>query len=72
MDWLMAFPMVIDGIAQLTASAMAALAHRLLVIALAALIISGIAVFAVTGFAWLWLKQVVAELLHVPPDTAAS
>ncbi|MGE5269573.1 MAG: hypothetical protein ACM3JG_07870 [Thiohalocapsa sp.] len=72
MDWLTAFPMVLDGIAEMAASAMAALAHRLLIIALAALIIGGIAIFAVAGFAWLWLKQSVDELLHVRPGTAAS
>lgn len=70
MDWLTALPMVLDGIAQLSASAMSALAARLLTIGLAALIIAGVTVFALTGFAWLWLRRTLDELLHIRPTAA--
>lgn len=70
MDWMTALPMMIDGIAQLSAAAMSALAHRLLTIGLAALVIGGVTGFALAGFAWLWLKRTLDEFFHIPPTPA--
>ncbi len=67
-----AIPMMIDSIAQVSASAMAALAQRLLTIGLAALIIVGVTGFALTGFAWLWIRRTADELLHIRPSAARS
>ena len=72
MNGITAVPMIIDGIAQLCAAAMSALAARLLTIALAALIIGGVTGFALAGFAWLWLKHALDELFHIPPTPAHS
>ncbi len=72
MDWMTAPPMIIDTIAQLGAAAMSALAARLLTIALAALIIGGVAGFALAGFAWLWLKHTFDEFFHIPATPARS
>ena len=72
MDWMAAFPMIIDSIAQVGATAMGALAHRLLTVALAALIIAGVTGFAVAGFAWLWLRRAIDEHYHIAPAAARS
>ena len=49
---------------------MDALLERLLTLALAACVIGGVTIFAVTAFAWLWVKHTVGELLHLPPIAA--
>ena len=48
---------------------MDAVAERLLTILLAALMIGGVAVFALAAFAWLSVKHAIAEL-HAPPSAA--
>jgi hypothetical protein len=72
MGWMAAVPMMIDGIAQVCAAAMSAVAARLLTIALAALIIGGVTGFALAGFAWLWLRHTFDELFHIRPSAAHS
>ncbi len=72
MDWMTAPPMIIDSIAQVSASAMSALATRVLTIALAAAVIAGLAGFALAGFAWLWLKHTFGEFFHIPATPARS
>ena len=72
MDWMTAPPMIIDSIAQVSASAMSALATRLLTIALAAAVIAGVAGFALAGFAWLWLRHTNGDFFHLPPSAAHS
>lgn len=71
MDWLATFPLIVGAVGNLSAAALDAVAQRLLTIALAALIIGGVAVFAVTAFAWLWVRRTVAEL-HPPPASTAQ
>jgi hypothetical protein len=70
MDFFAAIPPVVGAIANLSVLAMNALAERLLAIALAVLIVGGVTVFALTAFAWLWVKHAVAELHHLPASTA--
>jgi hypothetical protein len=72
MNWMTAVPMMIDGIAQMCAAAMSALAMRLLTIALAALVIGGVAGFALGAFAWLWLKHTLDDFFHIPAAPARS
>ena len=62
MDLLTTLPPVVGSLSTLCADASQALAARLLTVALAALIISGVGAFAVTAFAWLWLKRFLGEL----------
>jgi len=69
MDWLTTIPLIIGGIAKVSALALEALADRLLTILLAVFIIGGVSVFAVTAFAWLWIKRAIGEL-HPSPSTA--
>lgn len=71
MDWLATFPLIVGAVSNLSAAVLDAVAQRLLTIALAALIIGGVAVFAVTAFAWLWVRRTVGEL-HPPPATTAQ
>ena len=70
MDLIATFPLVIGAILNVSASAMDALLERLLTLALAACVIGGVTIFAVTAFAWLWAKHTVGELLHLPPIAA--
>ena len=49
---------------------MDALAQRLLALLLSVLIIGSVTIFAVTAFAWLWLKHTLGELLHLHPSAA--
>lgn len=69
MDWLTTFPLVVGAIGNIGASALAALAERLLTILLAVLIIGGVSVFAVTAFTWLWIKRWIGEQ-HPSPSAA--
>jgi len=71
MNWLTTTPLIVDVISKLSELAMKALAERLLTIALSVCIVGGVSLFALTAFAWLWLKRAAAEL-HVPPSTARS
>jgi hypothetical protein len=66
MDLLTTLPPVVGSLSSLCADASQALAARLLTIALAALIISGVGVFAMAAFAWLWLKRLIGDL-HLAP-----
>ena len=66
MDLFATIPLLTGAFLNMGIFAMNALAERLLTLALAGLIIGGVTVFAVTGFAWLWLKHTVGDLLHMP------
>jgi hypothetical protein len=68
MDWLTTIPLVVGVISNLSAFALEALAERLLTILLSVFII-GVSVFALTAFAWLWIKGVIAEH-HASQSTA--
>jgi hypothetical protein len=70
MDWMTEIPLIVDGIGKLSAFALQALAERLLTIAMAALIIGGVSVFALTAFAWLWVKHAIGDL-HARPHAAS-
>ena len=70
MDWLATFPLIVGAVGNLSAAALDAVAQRLLTIALAALLVGGVTLFAVTAFAWLWVRRTVAEL-HPPPASTA-
>ena len=70
MDWMTTIPLIVGAIGQLGAMALQALAQRLLTIVLAGLIIGGVSVFALTAFAWLWIKHAIDEL-HARPSAAS-
>jgi hypothetical protein len=70
MDWMMTIPLIVGAVGKLSALALQALAERLLTIVLAALIISGVSVFALTGFVWLWIKHAIGDL-HARPSAAS-
>ena len=73
MDSLTTLPLIVGGIANVSAGALQALAERLLTIVLAVFIIGGVSVFALTAFAWLWLKHAVGRSQAAPVfDDAAS
>jgi hypothetical protein len=57
MDCLTTLPLIVGAIGNVSAGALAALAERLLTILLAVFIIGGVSTFAVTAFAWLWIKR---------------
>ena len=61
MDCLTTLPLIVGVIGNLSAGAMAALTERLLTILLAVIIIGGVGGFAVTAFAWLWIKHAFSE-----------
>ena len=69
MDYLDAIPPIVGFISHLSYLVMQALAERLLTIVLAVFLIGGVTAFAVTAFAWLWLKRVIGEL-HASPSLA--
>ena len=69
MDQLTTLPLIVGAIGSLSAFALEALALRLLTILLTVLIIGGVSVFAVTAFAWLWIKNAV-EGPHASPSMA--
>jgi hypothetical protein len=61
MDCLKTLPQIVGVIGNVSAGALEALADRLLRILLAVFIIGGVSVFAITAFAWLWLKRTIGE-----------
>jgi hypothetical protein len=61
MDCLTTLPLIVGVIGNVSACAMQALAERLLTILLAIFLIGGVSVFAITGFAWLWIKHAFGE-----------
>jgi hypothetical protein len=61
MDCLTTLPLIVGAIGNVSAGALVALAERLLTILLAVFIIGSIGVFAVTAFAWLWVKHAFGE-----------
>jgi hypothetical protein len=66
MDWLTTIPQIVGAISNLSATILQSLAQWLLTIILAGFIIGGVIVFALTGFAWLWIKRAVGELHPAP------
>ena len=66
MDCLTTLPLIVSVIGNVSAGAMQVLAERLLTILLALFLIGGVGVFAVTGFAWLWIKHAFGEQ-HASP-----
>jgi len=72
MDILTAIPQAVGALGTLCVLASNALLERLLTIALAALIVGGVTVFALTGFIWLWVKRALGEWHHLPAGTARS
>jgi hypothetical protein len=71
MDWMITIPLIVGAIGKLSALALQAVAERLLIIVLAALIIGGVSLFAMTGFAWLWIKHTIGDL-HARPSAASQ
>ena len=73
MDCLATIPLIVGVIGNLSAGALEALAERLLTILLAGFLIGGVSVFALTAFAWLWIKRAIGGA-HASPvfDHAAS
>jgi hypothetical protein len=73
MDCLTTLPLIVGAIGNVSAGALVALAERLLTILLAIFIIGGVSVFALTAFAWLWLKHAIGRS-HASPifDDAVS
>jgi len=61
MDCLTPLPLVVGVSAMLGWGAVQVLAERLLTILLAIFLIGGVSVFAITGFAWLWIKRAFGE-----------
>ena len=59
MDCLTTLPLIVGAIGNVSAGASVALAERLLTILLAIFIIGGISGFALTAFAWLWIKRTI-------------
>jgi len=78
MDWLTTSPLVVGAISTISASVLEVLLERLLTILLAALMIGGVGVFAVTAFTWLWMKRLLgqergpASPTGAPPVSTAS
>ena len=68
MDLLTTLPPVIGSIGGLCTDALQALASRILTVLLAILVVGGVGGFAMTAFAWLWLKHMAGEL-HLSPAT---
>ena len=66
MDWLTTIPLIVGVISNLSATILQSLAEWLLTIILAGVIIGGVTVFALTGFAWLWIKRALGELYPAP------
>ena len=73
MDSLTTLPLIVGAIGNVGAGALTALAERLLTILLAIFIIGGVSIFALTAFAWLWIKRAVGGP-HASPlfDDAVS
>ena len=73
MDCLTTLPLIVGVIGNVSAGALQVLAERLLTILLAVFIIGGVSIFAVTAFAWLWLKHAIGGP-HASPifDDAVS
>jgi hypothetical protein len=69
MDWLTTLPQLVDALGNLGAVTMQALAERLLTLFLAGLMIGGVGLFAIGGFAWLWARQS-ADTLRLRPSPA--
>ena len=61
MDCLTTLPLIVGAIGNLSAGAMQVLAERLLTILLAIFLIGGVGGFAITAFAWLWIKHAFGE-----------
>jgi len=61
MDCLTTLPLIVSVIGNVSAGAMQVLAERLLTILLTVFIIGGVSVFALTAFAWLWIKHAFGE-----------
>jgi hypothetical protein len=61
MDCLTTLPLIVGAIGSVSAFAMQALAERLLTILLAIFLIGGVGIFAITAFAWLWIKHAFGE-----------
>ncbi len=70
MDLIATSPLVVGSIVSLSTFAMDALVERLLTIVLTVFIVGSVSVFALTAFAWLWLKHTVGTLLHLRPSPA--
>jgi hypothetical protein len=59
MDSLTTLPLIVGAIGNVSAGALEVLADRLLTILLAVFIIGGVGVFALTAFAWPWIKHAI-------------
>ena len=59
MDCLTTLPLIVGAIGNVSAGASVALAERLLTILLAIFIVGGVSGFALTAFAWLWIKRTI-------------
>ncbi len=57
MDCLTTLPLIVGAIGNVSVGATQALAERLLTILLAIFLIGGVGGFAITAFAWLWIKH---------------
>ena len=66
-----ALPLAVGAIGNLSELAMRSVAERLLTVVLAAIIVGGVGAFAVTAFAWLWLKRALAAP-HALPGAAQN
>ena len=62
METLTTLPLVVGMIGNLSTFALEALAARLLTILLAVFIIGSVGIFAVTAFAWLWVKRAIGDM----------
>jgi hypothetical protein len=73
MDCLTTLPLIVGAIGNVSAGVLEALAERLLTILLAVFIIGGVSIFAMTAFAWLWVKRAIGGP-HASPifDDAVS
>ena len=73
MDCLTTLPLIVGAIGNVSAGASVALAERLLTILLAIFIVGGVSGFALTAFAWLWIKRTIGGS-HASPlfDDAVS
>lgn len=63
-------PLIVGAVSSLCVAVLHTLAERLLTIALAALIIGGVGIFAVAAFVWLWIRHTLGDL-HVRPSAAS-
>jgi len=61
MDCLTMIPQIVGTIGNVSVGAMQALTERLLTILLAIFLIGGVGIFAITAFAWLWIKHAFGE-----------